>query len=77
MTDIVWGVGGAWNFGYISGTTLRVERMKTLDKQLIFLISDDEHTYLHCDAQRFGSMKELEDGIIRWAIQAGRLNYLQ
>lgn len=76
MTDvgqIIWGVGSAWGLGRIVGTDLRVERMRTMDKKLMFLVSDDEYTYLHCDSQRFDTMEELEAGVIEWAVESGRM----
>jgi len=73
---IKWGVGSAWNFGFIEGTDVRIERMRTMDKKLMFLISDDNFTYLHCDSQRFHSQEDLDAGIIAWAIRAGKVEYL-
>jgi len=73
---IKWGSGSAWSVGYIEGTDVRLERMRTLDQKLMFLVSDSEYTYLHCDAQRFYSQDDMDVAIIQWAINNGRLEYL-
>ena len=75
-TLIKWNAGSAWSLGWIEGTDMRIERMRTIDQRLMFMVSDSEYTYLHCDSRRFNSMDELEEGIIQWAIDNGRLEYL-
>ena len=63
---INWGTGSAFNLGRIPDSDIRVERVRDQNKQLYFLLSDDQYTYLYCDDKRYDSLQDMEAGVFEW-----------
>ena len=70
---INWGTGSAFNLGRVPDSDIRVERVRDQNKQLYFLLSDDQYTYLYCDDKRYDSLQEMEEGVFEWLKLKGRI----
>jgi len=70
---INWGTGSAFNLGRIPDSDIRVERVRDQNKQLYFLLSDDQYTYLYCDDKRYDSLQDMEAGVFNWLRMKGRI----
>ena len=70
---INWGKGSAFNLGRIPDSEIRVERVRDQNKQLYFLLSDDQYTYLYCDDKRYDNLQDMEAGVFEWLRLKGRI----
>lgn len=70
---INWGTGSAFNLGRIPDSDIRVERVRDQNKQLYFLLSDDQYTYLYCDDKRYDTLQEMEGAVFEWLKLKGRI----
>ena len=75
--NIEWGTASAFNMGRIEGTDIRVERGKSLKGKWLYLLSDDQYTYLSVCPTEFETIEELEAAVFQWLVDSGRLSWLQ
>jgi alkyl hydroperoxide reductase subunit AhpC len=68
---------GAFNMGHIEGTDIRVERHRSINNKWLYLLSDDQYTYLRVCPTEFETIEELEEAVFTWLVDSGRLSWLQ
>jgi len=59
--------------GRIAGTDVRVERNRSPRGKWLYLLSDNRRTYLSVCPTEFETVQELEDAVIQWLVDHGRL----